>query len=88
MVLTEFLVKIAAEATLISMGIEGISRVTGIHFFRIISRKIPNSTARNLTERFLDWGEFCTNQSIKFYKFIKSKNISKIESIEELNKKK
>lgn len=36
MVLTEFLVKIAAEATLISMGIEGISRVTGIHFFRIM----------------------------------------------------
>ena len=77
--LTEIIVKLAFEATAISTAVAGARRVVGFNFPRILydffdeSRliwcisvsRIKNDQVRVATERYLDLGEYCLDQSVK-----------------------
>ncbi|PRP76750.1 hypothetical protein PROFUN_11753 [Planoprotostelium fungivorum] len=57
--LSEIVIKYAAEATLISTALAGVRRSVGLDMPRFLANRLPQGTAQNFAHKYLDVGEFC-----------------------------
>jgi len=74
--ITEFLVKIGLEATALSTIVAGLCRTTGFNFPRMFANNIKNDTARTVTVKYLDLGEWTADKLVGALSSLKNKKIA------------